>query len=101
MPITLALVYVGTTLKDLSDVTHGWGELSKTRWAFLILGFVVSAILMFFVTKVAKGALDKALAENEDIELEIDGLESSSKLPLSVESPKNLRQPLITNIDPL
>jgi hypothetical protein len=31
-PITLALVYVGTTLKDLSDVTHGWGEFSKTRW---------------------------------------------------------------------
>lgn len=31
-PITFALVYVGTTLKDLSDVTHGWGEFSKTRW---------------------------------------------------------------------
>lgn len=31
-PITVALVYVGTTLKDLSDVTHGWGEFSKTRW---------------------------------------------------------------------
>jgi hypothetical protein len=31
-PITLALVYVGTTLKDLSDVTHGWSEFSKTRW---------------------------------------------------------------------
>lgn len=31
-PITLTLVYVGTTLKDLSDVTHGWGEFSKTRW---------------------------------------------------------------------
>ncbi|KAH0730680.1 hypothetical protein KY289_001868 [Solanum tuberosum] len=34
MPITFALVYVGTTLKDLSDVTHGWGEFSKTRWNF-------------------------------------------------------------------
>lgn len=31
-PITLALVYVGTTLKDLSDVTHGWSEFSTTRW---------------------------------------------------------------------
>ena len=31
-PITLALVYAGTTLKDLSDVTHGWHEFSKTRW---------------------------------------------------------------------
>lgn len=31
-PITLALVYVGTTLKDLSDVTHGWNEFSPRRW---------------------------------------------------------------------
>ncbi|CAA2997945.1 TVP38 TMEM64 family membrane slr0305 [Olea europaea subsp. europaea] len=42
MPITFALVYVGTTLKDLSDVTHGWGEFSKTRWALIVLGLVVS-----------------------------------------------------------
>ncbi|ANM70175.1 SNARE associated Golgi protein family [Arabidopsis thaliana] len=32
MPITLALVYVGTTLKDLSDVTHKWSEFSPGRW---------------------------------------------------------------------
>ncbi|EPS66993.1 hypothetical protein M569_07784, partial [Genlisea aurea] len=30
-PITLGLVYVGTTLKDLSDVTHGWNRISRTR----------------------------------------------------------------------
>ncbi|XP_022722784.1 uncharacterized protein LOC111279963 isoform X2 [Durio zibethinus] len=45
MPITLALVYVGTTLKDLSDVTHGWSEFSTARWAFLILGLAVSGLL--------------------------------------------------------
>ncbi|WOL00618.1 hypothetical protein Cni_G09331 [Canna indica] len=32
MPITFALVYVGTTLKDLSDVTHEWSQVSTTRW---------------------------------------------------------------------
>ncbi|MBA0846181.1 hypothetical protein Goarm_023366 [Gossypium armourianum] len=48
-PITLALVYVGTTLKDLSDVTHGWNEFSTARWAFLILGLVVSGKLLSFV----------------------------------------------------
>ncbi|KAJ0638457.1 putative SNARE associated golgi family protein [Helianthus annuus] len=40
MPITFALVYCGTTLKNLSDVTHGWGPFSKTRWvrvAFFVL----------------------------------------------------------------
>ncbi|KAF5950896.1 hypothetical protein HYC85_012889 [Camellia sinensis] len=26
MPVTLALVYIGTTLRDLSDVTHGWHD---------------------------------------------------------------------------
>uniref|UniRef100_A0A0D2ZWY9 VTT domain-containing protein n=1 Tax=Brassica oleracea var. oleracea TaxID=109376 RepID=A0A0D2ZWY9_BRAOL len=41
-PITLALVYVGTTLKDLSDATHKWSELSFGHWASLILSLVVS-----------------------------------------------------------
>ncbi|XP_022874119.1 uncharacterized protein LOC111392939, partial [Olea europaea var. sylvestris] len=68
MPITFALVYVGTTLKDLSDVTHGWGEFSKTRWALIVLGLVVSVVLIICVTRVAKAALKKALAENEDVD---------------------------------
>ncbi|RDX61642.1 hypothetical protein CR513_60113, partial [Mucuna pruriens] len=95
MPITLALVYVGTTLKDLSDVTHGWGEFSKTRWAFIILGLVISVVLMICVTKVAKSALDKALAENEDI----DGITSSPELPIVAESSADLNQPLVIKID--
>ncbi|KAE9591434.1 hypothetical protein Lal_00038898 [Lupinus albus] len=96
MPITLALVYAGTTLKDLSDVTHGWGEFSKTRWAFIISGLVISVVLMICVTKVAKSALDKALAENEDIE----GITSSSALPIVAESSSiDLNQSLIIKID--
>lgn len=95
MPITLALVYVGTTLKDLSDVTHGWSEFSKTRWAFLIFGLVVSVILMVCVTKVAKAALDKALAENEDI----DAILGSPELPIMAEHPVDLNQPLIIKIE--
>lgn len=95
MPITFALVYVGTTLKDLSDVTHGWSEFSKTRWAFIILGLTVSVVLMICVTKVAKGALDKALAENEDI----DDILASPELPVVAEPPADLNQPLIIKID--
>ncbi|XP_076932050.1 uncharacterized protein LOC143597424 [Bidens hawaiensis] len=76
MPITFALVYVGTTLKDLADVTHGWDQFSKTRWAFVILSFFVSVILMLVVMKVAKSALDHALAEGAD--LDGTGTESSS-----------------------
>ncbi|XP_042030500.1 TVP38/TMEM64 family membrane protein slr0305-like [Salvia splendens] len=92
MPITLALVYVGTTLKDISDVTHGWSGFSKTRWAFIALSLVVSVMLMVIVTRVAKAALEKALAENEDM----DGSDPVSP-DLPVEG--NLRQPLIVKVD--
>lgn len=45
-PITLALVYVGTTLKDLSDVTHGWSEFSKTRWVRDLTFFFFFSLLL-------------------------------------------------------
>ncbi|KAI4317749.1 hypothetical protein L6164_025594 [Bauhinia variegata] len=96
MPITLALVYVGTTLKDLSDVTHGWGEFSKTRWAFIILSLVISVVLMVCVTKVAKNALETALAENEDTE----GIATTPELPDVGELRSDPNQPLILKIDP-
>lgn len=94
MPITLVLVYVGTTLKDLSDVTHGWDGSSKMRWAFVVFGLVVSAILMVCVTRVAKKALEKALAENE----EFDSILPSSQLPIMADSP-DLHNPLIIKIE--
>ncbi|XP_059632560.1 uncharacterized protein LOC132275165 [Cornus florida] len=96
MPITLVLVYVGTTLKDLSDVTHGWNEFSKSRWAFIGLGLVVSVVLMVCVTRVAKAALEKALAENEDV----DSVINSPQLPVVSDPPADLHQPLIIKIDP-
>ncbi|XP_060217699.1 uncharacterized protein LOC132644998 [Lycium barbarum] len=95
MPITFALVYVGTTLKDLSDVTHGWGEFSKTRWAMIILGLLVSVFLIICVTRVAKAALEKALAENEDV----DDIFPSPELPTVADSVARLDQPLIVKID--
>ncbi|KAK8541487.1 hypothetical protein V6N12_014121 [Hibiscus sabdariffa] len=64
MPTTFGMVYVGTTLKDLSDVTHGWDEVSTSHQVFMSLGFVLSVILIFCITKVAKGALEKALTES-------------------------------------
>ncbi|XP_054786024.1 uncharacterized protein LOC129292498 [Prosopis cineraria] len=95
MPVTLALVYLGTTLKDLSDVTHGWSEFSKTRWALIISGLAISVILMICVTKVAKSALEKALSENGDI----DGSLPSPDLPITAEHAADLNQPLIIKID--
>ncbi|KAF8401637.1 hypothetical protein HHK36_012583 [Tetracentron sinense] len=112
MPLTLALVYVGTTLKDLSDVTHGWNEVSTTRWVsamsvflvrlnytelvLIILSLVVSVVLMVCVTKVAKASLERALAENAEAE----GILSSPQLPIIADPPLDIRQPLIIKIDP-
>ncbi|KAK6146099.1 hypothetical protein DH2020_019968 [Rehmannia glutinosa] len=95
MPITLALVYVGTTLKDISDVTHGWSEFSKTRWANCLLD-LLAVVLMIYVTRVAKAALDKALAENEGV----NGDLPSPELPVAADdSSVNLHQPLIVKTD--
>ncbi|RZC93969.1 hypothetical protein C5167_016663 [Papaver somniferum] len=96
MPITFALVYVGTTLKDLSDVTHGWGEITPTRWVVIIGGFVISVVLMVCVTKVAKASLEKALAENDT---EIEGMLGSQILPIVADPQSDLHHPLIIKID--
>ncbi|KAI3983814.1 hypothetical protein MKX01_011522, partial [Papaver californicum] len=81
MPITFALVYVGTTLKDLSDVTYGWGLFMITM-AFL-KSFMNIMVLMVRVTKVAKASLKKDLAENDT---EIERMLDSQSLPI-VEDP--------------
>ncbi|KAK1395186.1 SNARE associated Golgi protein family [Heracleum sosnowskyi] len=88
LPITLVLVYAGTTLKDLSDVTHGWHEFSKSRWALIVLSLLVSVVLIFWVTKVAKSALERALVENEDIH----------NFSTFIDTPVDLQQPLVANI---
>ncbi|KAM0947760.1 putative SNARE associated golgi family protein [Dioscorea sansibarensis] len=96
MPITFALVYVGTTLKDIADVTHGWSEVSTSRWLFIILGFLISAVLMVCVTRVAKRSLEKALAENPDVE---NILVSSPQLPITSVPPSDINQPLIIKVN--
>ncbi|KAL5792969.1 hypothetical protein ACOSP7_001563 [Xanthoceras sorbifolium] len=96
MPSTFALVYVGTTVKDLSDVTHGWDEISRTHWVMMALGFVTSVVLIVCVTKIAKASLDKELVANTD-----KGILASTPtmLPIVAESPLDLHNPLMINID--
>lgn len=99
MPITFAFVYVGTTLKDLSDVTHGWNEVSTARLGFIGLGLIVSVVLIMSITRIAKASLDKALAENADFE-SILASDESSKLPTVKEPPSDFWQPLVIKVDP-
>ncbi|CAF2120335.1 unnamed protein product [Brassica rapa] len=104
MPITFALVYVGTTLKDLSDVTHKWSELSFGHWMnrvtyvyFFLSSFLVAAILMVCVTKVAQNALRKALAEHGgDMNIAVA---ASHELNDVVDAPADLNEPLLIKID--
>ncbi|GJX07525.1 SNARE associated Golgi protein [Tanacetum coccineum] len=96
MPITFVFVYIGTTLKDLSDVTHGWHDISKTRWIFMASGLVTSVILIAYIIRVAKASLEKALAENGGI----DGLDFESPgLPIVADSSLSLHRPLIDRAD--
>ncbi|XP_074561042.1 uncharacterized protein LOC141817263 [Curcuma longa] len=96
MPITLALVYVGTTLKELAEVTHGWSEVSITRWAMMIAGLLITAVLMVCVTREAKIALQRALADNSEAE---NILTAPSSSPPSLPSLSLLNQPLLIKID--
>ena len=57
---------------------------------------VLAVILIFCVTRVAKRALEKALAENEDF----DGIAPSPQLPIVADSPVHLNEPFIIKIDP-
>ncbi|TXG63607.1 hypothetical protein EZV62_010601 [Acer yangbiense] len=95
-PSTFALVYVGTTVKDLSDVTHGWDEISTTHLVLMALGFATSVVLIVCIAKVAKASLDKALVENTDRGILVA---TPTMLPIVVESALHLQNPLITKID--
>lgn len=97
MPITFAFVYVGTTIKDLSDVTHGWNEISTTRWILLTIGSVASVVLMVLVTKVARKSLNKALEENEG---KLDCFLVTPDLPVVNEAHLDILHPLIIKVEP-
>lgn len=67
MPITVALVYVGTTFKGLSGITQGWNEVSTTQWVFLFWGFGISGILLLFITKIARASIDTELTKHAHV----------------------------------
>ncbi|KAG4174461.1 hypothetical protein ERO13_A11G121600v2 [Gossypium hirsutum] len=62
MPSIFGLAYIGTTIKDLSDVTQGWNEISTIHQVLMAIGLCASAILLIWITKGAKATLEKALA---------------------------------------
>lgn len=63
---------------------------------FTVFSFFFAVVLIYCVTKVAKSALDKTLAENEDV----DFILASSQLPIVADTLVNLNQPLVIKIEP-
>lgn len=91
MPITFGLVYIGTTIKDLSDVTHSWSEISTARWILLATGLVASVVLIFLVTRIAKRSLAKALEEDG----KLDGIPVPADSSIAIEAYSDVHQPLL------
>lgn len=67
--------------------------LCSIQLSYFLFG-LFTVILMFLVTRVAKAALEKALAENEDLDII-----EPPELPLS-DTPGHLNEPLLIKIDP-
>lgn len=95
MPITFGLVYIGTTIKDLSDVTHNWSEISTAHWILLTTGLVASVVLIFLVTQIAKRSLAKAL--EEDGKLDVISVPTDSAI--AIEACSDIHQPLLVKIE--
>lgn len=58
--------------------------------------YFYAAMLMVCVTRVAKASLDKALAENTEVE----NILVTPPLPVVFGPPSDLHQPLVIKIDP-
>lgn len=91
MPVTFVLVYIGTTIKDLSDVTHSWSEISTAYWILLATGLVASVVLIFLVTRIAKRSLAKALEEDG----KLDGIPVPADSSIAIEAYSDVHQPLL------
>lgn len=62
-----------------------------------MLPSLCAVVIIVCVTRVAKAALEKALAENEDID---SVLIPSQQLPIMGEAPPDFTYPLIIKVDP-
>ncbi|KAH7423900.1 hypothetical protein KP509_12G080000 [Ceratopteris richardii] len=91
MPITGVLVYVGTTIKDFSDISHSWGHFTTFEWILLVIGFAASVLIIFLVSRVARRSLSKAILEIE--------AEKACLLPYQNKDATELCQPLVVRVD--
>ncbi|KAG0573988.1 hypothetical protein KC19_VG226700 [Ceratodon purpureus] len=89
MPMTLAFVYVGTTIKDIQDISHGGAHFTRARVIMLSVGFAATIVVAILVTRIAKDALRTAIEESG----------SENDMGLVADDESDVRQPLIVRID--
>ncbi|XP_057832779.1 uncharacterized protein LOC131043577 isoform X2 [Cryptomeria japonica] len=64
VPITLFFVYIGTTINDLSRVTHTWRDIISTHGIILPASVIATILLMVLATRIAKKAINEAVEED-------------------------------------
>lgn len=66
LPLTLLHVYVGTAVRRLTDrVSHPTLGPADSQWVLLALGIVASALAVAVIGRIARQALDEAVAEED------------------------------------
>ncbi|CAI7742534.1 unnamed protein product [Closterium sp. NIES-54] len=64
MPITFTFVYLGTTIKDISEIGSP-GAAGASQWWMLGAGLAVTILATVLITRIAKDALQRAIEENQ------------------------------------
>lgn len=67
LPGTFMYVYVGTLARDLTRVGSGSATSNPARWMIEIAGFVATAVLVVYVTRLARQALHQKTREEETL----------------------------------
>ncbi|CAM6089892.1 unnamed protein product [Calypogeia fissa] len=99
MPMTLVLVYAGTTIKDITDFSRHDGKLTPARWIMLGSGLFTSVVIVIVVTRIAKDALQRAVEEDNAKVDEIVVVPAIVGAVNAVDPVAEIQQPLVVRID--
>lgn len=65
MPITFVFVYLGTTIKDISQIGSPGETMAASQWWVLGLGLLATVVATVGISMIAKDELQKAIDEHE------------------------------------
>ncbi|KAL3688610.1 hypothetical protein R1sor_014919 [Riccia sorocarpa] len=92
MPSTLVFVYVGTTIKDITDIDHA--HFTPARWLMVSAGLGTSVVMVILVTRTAKDALQRAV---EEADVKVEEIVIASDPIVGADPTAELQQPLVNS----